>query len=214
MIYGAKGAGQELAWIADRLNEVGNNWDEIIFIDDFTEKKCIGDHRVIKLDTLTSINTDTYKAIVAVGEPKSRKLLYEKLQTMNVQFETISYPGFVLSDTTHIGPGCIIHEGVIITVNTQIGENSFINKSTVIGHDVTIGKHCTISPRVVIGGNTEIGDEVYIGNGACIRDRIKIGNNAIIGMGAVVIHDVEDNEVVVGNPAKVIRHNQNGKIFK
>lgn len=34
---------------------------------------------------------------------------------------------------------------------------------------------------------------------------MKIGNNVIIGAGAVVVKDIPDNSVAVGNPARVIR---------
>ena len=32
----------------------------------------------------------------------------------------------------------------------------------------------------------------------------KIGSNCVIGAGSVVLNDVPDNSVVVGNPAKVV----------
>ena len=34
---------------------------------------------------------------------------------------------------------------------------------------------------------------------------ITIGNNVTIGAGAVVVKDVPDNAVVVGNPARIIK---------
>ncbi len=34
---------------------------------------------------------------------------------------------------------------------------------------------------------------------------VKIGNNCVIGAGAVVTHDIPDNSLAVGVPAKVIR---------
>jgi acetyltransferase-like isoleucine patch superfamily enzyme len=38
--------------------------------------------------------------------------------------------------------------------------------------------------------------------------RIKIGNWATIGAGALVLKDVPDYAVVVGNPGKVLRENE------
>ena len=35
---------------------------------------------------------------------------------------------------------------------------------------------------------------------------ITVGNNVTIGAGAVVVKDVPDNAVVVGNPARVIKY--------
>ena len=44
-----------------------------------------------------------------------------------------------------------------------------------------------------------------IGSGAVISRRITIGENAMIGAGAVVTHDVPDNRVAKGVPARVGR---------
>ena len=40
---------------------------------------------------------------------------------------------------------------------------------------------------------------------------VTIGNNVIIGAGSVVTHDIPDNAVAVGNPARVIRYVENKK---
>lgn len=44
-----------------------------------------------------------------------------------------------------------------------------------------------------------------IGAGAVILGNIHIGNNVRIGANAVVTHDISDNSVAVGVPARCIR---------
>jgi maltose O-acetyltransferase len=51
-----------------------------------------------------------------------------------------------------------------------------------------------------------IGDGVWIGGGVIVLPGISIGDNAIVGAGAVVTHDVEPDTVVVGNPARIVKH--------
>ena len=53
-------------------------------------------------------------------------------------------------------------------------------------------------------GCIEIGDNVFIGSGTHILYDTKIGSNVIIGTCSVVTHDIPDNSVVVGVPARVI----------
>lgn len=45
----------------------------------------------------------------------------------------------------------------------------------------------------------------WIGAGATILPGVTVGENAVVGACAVVTHDVPDNAVAVGNPARVIK---------
>ena len=53
-------------------------------------------------------------------------------------------------------------------------------------------------------GKVRIGDNCHIGMNALIMPGVTIGKNCIIGAGAVVTHNVPDNSVAVGVPARVI----------
>jgi len=71
----------------------------------------------------------------------------------------------------------------------------------------------TIGGRLKISGVPVIGNDVYIATGAKILGPITIGNNSVVGANAVVIHNVPENTVVAGLPAKVIESNINPKEF-
>ena len=51
----------------------------------------------------------------------------------------------------------------------------------------------------------EIGENVFIGCNCIILKGSKIGNNCVVGAGSVVSGQFEDNCVIAGNPAKVIK---------
>jgi serine O-acetyltransferase len=74
-----------------------------------------------------------------------------------------------------------------------------------IGSRVIIGQGTTIGRKLNPDGVPVIGDDVYISAGARILGDIKVGNNVIIGANSVVIHDVPDNVIVAGMPARIIR---------
>ena len=84
---------------------------------------------------------------------------------------------------------------------------------------IDIGDNVTLAPRVhilchdastkqFIGytkiGRVSIGDNVFIGADSVILPGVKIGNNVIIGANSTITHDIQDNSVVVGSPAKRI----------
>ncbi|MGN0282525.1 MAG: hypothetical protein ACI4B3_09525 [Prevotella sp.] len=56
------------------------------------------------------------------------------------------------------------------------------------------------------GRRPRIGNKVTCGCHVAIIGEITIGNNVIIGAGSVVVKDVPDNAVVVGNPTRVIKY--------
>ena len=92
---------------------------------------------------------------------------------------------------------------------TRFAHNGF---GVVINQDAIIGENCVIGKGVVIGGKCgiprvpHIGNNVEIGANSVVIGPIDIGDYAQIGAGSVVVHDVESYAVVVGNPAKPIKH--------
>ena len=53
-----------------------------------------------------------------------------------------------------------------------------------------------------------IGDDCWLGGGVIVCPGVTIGNRVIVGAGSVVTHDIPDDVVVAGNPAKVIKTNK------
>lgn len=89
--------------------------------------------------------------------------------------------------------------------DTVIGDGTKVDAMVQIAHNVVIGNNCEITTGTIIGGSTKIGDMCWTGLNSTLKDNIKIGSNVLIAAGAVVIHDVEDKDIVAGVPAKSIK---------
>lgn len=85
-----------------------------------------------------------------------------------------------------------------ISATTRIGEGMWMAHpySTIINAD-SIGKNFRCIHLTTIGAKSE--------GRPTIGDNVSLGANVTIGAGSVVVEDIPDNCIAVGNPAKVIR---------
>ncbi len=87
----------------------------------------------------------------------------------------------------------------------EIGEGTLISFNVLVLSDMrefrnrgAIGKQHKITKPV------RIGSDAWIGAGAIVLPGVTIADHAIVGAGAVVTKDVEEWEIVAGNPARHI----------
>lgn len=156
-------------------------------------------------------NGDDFYFCIAVGGDKGihRLKIHEYLISKNLKPLTVIHPKANIAKNVIINDGSQILLNSTICTDVIIGKQSIVNTSSTIDHECIIGNGVHICPGAHLAGNITVCDFATIGTGAVVLPRIKIGKGAIIGAGAVVTKDVMDYAVVVGNPAKVIRFNDN-----
>jgi UDP-3-O-[3-hydroxymyristoyl] glucosamine N-acyltransferase len=108
----------------------------------------------------------------------------------------------VLEDNVEIGNCTVIDRAVI--GSTRLRKNVKVDNLVHIAHGVDIGENSLIIAHSMVGGSTKIGGNVWVSPASAIMNKIEIGDNAVIGLGAVVVKSVENEDVVVGNPARSI----------
>ena len=154
---------------------------------------------------LSQFNPNEYEVIVAIGDPRARFDIIQRLPKETKYFTFIHPSAQILGNDVKIGKGSIICAGCILTTNIVIGDHAHLNLQTTIGHDCEISNYFTTAPGVKISGNCKIYDGVYVGTNASIKEKIFIHSFATIGLNAGVVKHIEDSGTYVGTPAKKIK---------
>jgi len=104
-----------------------------------------------------------------------------------------------------IGSNVRIEDNVVINQgylkDTIISDQVRIGPLTCIGNGAYLDQGVLLAQSVTIAGSVSIGKNTAVWGNASVRDGIKIGRDSVVGMGAVVLRNIPDCELWVGNPA-------------
>ncbi len=104
--------------------------------------------------------------------------------------------------------------GTNVVFDTLAPENITIEEGVIVSTGCKIISHyldpSTMTPEDRLANRYPVGDvlikkNAFIGMGSMIIKPVTIGENAVVGAGSVITHDIPDNEVWAGNPARRIQ---------
>jgi acetyltransferase-like isoleucine patch superfamily enzyme len=145
-----------------------------------------------------------------------KKPRYAIIKDVNIEKDTKVYDQVNLykckiGQNTKIDAFVYIEENVEIGNNVKIRPFTFIPTGVRIEDDVFIGPHVTFTndryPRVRGKWRelkTVVKKGASIGAGVVVCPGVTIGEYALIGAGSIVVKDIPNYAIVVGNPAKVV----------
>ncbi|MBK69662.1 MAG: dTDP-6-deoxy-3,4-keto-hexulose isomerase [Legionellales bacterium] len=141
------------------------------------------------------------------------------VQTKKIGIETVIWQYVVVLKGAVIGKNCNLNSHTFVENDVIIGDNVtlkcgvYVWDGTIIEDNVFIGPNATLSNDKYPKSKTKpssfkkivLKEGCSIGANATILPGITIGKNALVGAGAVVTKDVNENQIVIGNPAREIK---------
>lgn len=200
---------------------INRQWQEagVTIIDPFTTY--IGADVTLGQDTVIYPNTYLYGQ-TSVGRdcvigPNSFVVDSHIGNACEIRFSVVEQA--VLEDQVDAGPFAHLRKGAHLAQGVHMGnfgevKNSYLGPGTKMGHfsylgDATIGANVNIGAGTITcnydGARkypTKIGDNAFIGSDTMLIAPLNIGKNAKTGAGAVVTHDIPDDSLAYGVPAR------------
>ena len=165
----------------------------------------------------TFIEGETKIASDVIIGPQSR-IIDSKIGS-GVEIENSTIKNSEIEAGTVVGPYAYLRPGTKVGKNAKVGDFVEIKKSNIgagskVPHlsyigDTEIGENTNVGAGTITANydgenkhQTQIADNCFIGSNSTLIAPLKLAKGAVTGAGAVVTKDVEEDEVVIGVPAK------------
>ncbi|CAA6680040.1 MULTISPECIES: acetyltransferase [unclassified Lentimonas] len=146
--------------------------------------------------------------IAYIGMTNERETT-SKLKSLNIPkdrlLSIIDPTAVIPQDYCQIGAGSLICPLAQLSADTTLGDNCIMLPNSFVGHDSVLEDYVSIANNACIGANVRVGYGTHVGTNASTREKITIGKYSVVGMGSVVLKDVPEGGVVIGNPGKILR---------
>jgi sugar O-acyltransferase (sialic acid O-acetyltransferase NeuD family) len=202
IIIGGGGFAKEVIWLANDCNrKVRGVLDDLVQ----THNTQVQGATVLG-DVSSWVNYKDCEFIIAIGSPRTRQKVLEKMLTFGEpDFATLIHPSVRLSNTVSIGEGSIICAGSILTADISLGKHNILNLNVTVGHECEFSDYVTIAPMVAVSGNVKLHYLVEVGTGAVIRQGLELAEGSMLGMGGILTKNIPERMIYAGNPAKKLK---------
>lgn len=144
------------------------------------------------------------------------------VQSANIGEGTRIWQYVVVLPGAKIGSHCNVCAHTFIENDVVVGDNCTIKSGVFLWDGIRLENNVFLGPNATFTNDrfprsrqypdsfpsTLVCEGASIGANATILPGVRIGKGSMVGAGAVVLADVPDLAVVVGNPARVIRYLQ------
>ncbi len=211
IVFGTGGNSMEIVETVRAINACspdGPRYTCIGFLDDDRSRHGTTLHDLPVLGPISSAREFGAQFVNGIGGPGNfwlRPAIVAMAGLPAERFETLVHPSASVSSTARLGHGVVVFPQAAIGSLAHVEDHVLVLPNSVVSHDVTVGPHTLIAAGVCISSRVSVGANCYLGTRSCVIGSTRIGDRALVGMGSAVLHDVTEEAVVVGTPARFLR---------
>lgn len=106
---------------------------------------------------------------IGIGDPQSRKLIFEKTVSRRNIFPSLIHPSVVMSKHARIADGVIIGPNSSVLNGSKINKGACILSHVNINQNIIVGAYSLIGAGAIIGNNATLGEGCHISMGSRIQ---------------------------------------------
>lgn len=211
IIFGGSGIGMIAASIAEdnKSHEILGFLNDVVptgeLIGKYKQFPVLGDSK----DYIQYLDDPEVDFFIAYVGMKKEKSVFNKVKNLEIpenRWATLIHSTAIIPEGfCRIGRGVLIAPLCQLSADTTISDNCIMLPNSFLGHDSFMDEFAHIATNGVVGANVHIGKACHIGSNATIREKVTIGDFSLVGAASMVLKDVGEEEVVIGNPARPLK---------
>lgn len=178
--------------------EIGGYFDSRVSIKNPYKLAHLGDEKDEDIKKIVGDNL----VFPCVGDNLIRKRLIQYFDRLELNQFVLKDPTSRVSSSVRLGPSTYIGKSVVVNPQSTIGKGVILNTSCVVEHECVVSDYVHIAPGAVLCGNVIVFENAFIGANSVIRNNTVISADNVIGAGSVVVKDIQDAGIWVGNKLK------------
>lgn len=155
-------------------------FDKIDFVDDMKKETPTGSKVIGTTDDLTVLATNYDSIVVAIGNPKVRLAMLERIKAeTSYQIVSLVSPRAYISPSAQVKQGCIVEPMAVVQSGCVIGEGCIISAGAVVNHASICFDGVHVDCNATVDGYCKVPSGLKICSGEVFRKGSSLDTNDV-----------------------------------
>lgn len=155
-------------------------FDKVDFVDDMKKETPTGSKVIGTTDDLTAMATNYDSIVVAIGNPKVRLAMLERIKAeTSYQIVSLVSPRAYISPSAQVKQGCIVEPMAVVQSGCVIGEGCIISAGAVVNHASICFDGVHVDCNATVDGYCNVPSGLKICSGEVFRKESSLDTNDV-----------------------------------